>query len=645
MKTVLRILIVEDSEDDSLLVLRQIKKGGYYIEYERVETSDKMKVAIEQNTWDIILSDYHLPHFNGLDALWILKESGVDIPFIIISGAIGEDTAVEAMKAGANDYIMKNNMHRLLPAIERELRECKNRTERKHLEQKQKETEALKITEDKFKILISDLHVGVLLVNAAGEIVIINNTALELFELTENQISGKYAIPTEWEINFEDGYKFQGFPELFQKVMTTHIPIRNYILSVYRPKKGNRIWLFADAVPEFDSNGELYQVVWTFIDRTERKNAVDALRESEDRYRRLVELSPDGIAIHQQGKIVYINTEGIKQFGAQNLHEIIGKPILDLVHPDYRDAVVQRIGKTLDGLYAPYTEEKFVKLDGTVFDAEVTAIPSVYEGKPATQVVVHDITERKLVEAEIKFKNQELIKLNAEKDKFFSIIAHDLRSPFSGLLGLTEIMVEKTPSYPIDKIQSLAVTMRDSATNLFRLLENLLHWARQQQGLIPYNPELISLSLAVNESMVMVIESAKNKEIEITYDIPENIHILADSNMLQTIIRNLASNAIKFTPKGGKIYLQAKTTHDNNVVISIKDTGIGMDSALINNLFKLDVSTNREGTEGETSTGLGLLLCKEFIEKHGGKIWVESQEADLSSGKVGGTTFYFTLKT
>jgi signal transduction histidine kinase len=113
--------------------------------------------------------------------------------------------------------------------------------------------------------------------------------------------------------------------------------------------------------------------------------------------------------------------------------------------------------------------------------------------------------------------------------------------------------------------------------------------------------------------------------------------------MLQTVIRNLVSNAVKFTPNGGKISLSAKTTGNKSVEIAIKDTGIGMNSAMVDNLFRLDVRTNRPGTEGEPSTGLGLLLCKEFIEKHGGKIWVESEEENLPTGKAGGTTFYFTI--
>lgn len=229
-----------------------------------------------------------------------------------------------------------------------------------------------------------------------------------------------------------------------------------------------------------------------------------------------------------------------------------------------------------------------------------------------------------------------LRKINAEKDKFFSIIAHDLRNPLSGFLKLTQLMSEVLPSLTMEEIQDITLTMRNSATNLYRLLGNLLQWARIQQGTIAFNPELFNLSVIVDESIAMVRESANNKGIEIIHSIPDDLMIFADTNILQTILRNHVSNAVKFTAKGGKVHLAAKLNGGNSVEISIRDTGIGMSREMIDNLFRLDVQTNRIGTEGEPSTGLGLFLCKEFIEKHGGKISVESEV-----GK--GSVFTFTI--
>ena len=251
-------------------------------------------------------------------------------------------------------------------------------------------------------------------------------------------------------------------------------------------------------------------------------------------------------------------------------------------------------------------------------------------------VTATDITELIIADKEIKLKNEQLIVANATKDKFFSIIAHDLRSPFNGFLGLTQIMAEELSSLTMREVHEIAVNMRSSATNLFRLLENLLHWARIQQGLIPFNQEVVQLQSIINESIEMIRESAKKKGIEIVSDISYDLLVFADNDMIKTVIRNLVSNAVKFTYKGGKVIISAKPAEDKSIQIAIKDTGIGMSAALIEGLYKPDVNTKRVGTDYEPSTGLGLILCKEFVEKHGGKLLVESEV-----GK--GSIFSFSL--
>ena len=263
-----------------------------------------------------------------------------------------------------------------------------------------------------------------------------------------------------------------------------------------------------------------------------------------------------------------------------------------------------------------------------------------YITKPfqAEEVIARVNTHYKLYQQSLELKKQrkELQELNATKDKFFSIIAHDLRGPFNGFLGLTQLMAEELENLTSEEIKDFTLSMRNSAADMFRLLENLLEWARMQQGLITFNREIAQLAPIVDESIAIILEPAKIKGIEINLDIPDDITVFADRNILQTVIRNIVSNAVKFTPKGGRIRVSAKAANHSNIEISIKDTGIGMSNKMIDDLFRLDVQTNRKGTDGEPSTGLGLLLCKDFIEKHGGKIWVESEE-----GK--GSTFRFTL--
>ena len=254
------------------------------------------------------------------------------------------------------------------------------------------------------------------------------------------------------------------------------------------------------------------------------------------------------------------------------------------------------------------------------------------------EVIARVNTHFKLHQQSIELQKQkkELKELNETKDKFFSIVAHDLRGPFNGFLGFTQLLAEQYSGLDQSKIQKMAVAMRDSAASLFRLLENLLEWSRMQKGLIGFNPDLTNLVSVVSGIMRPVMDSARKKEIAISVEIPSGMVVFADEYMLASIIRNLASNAVKFTRKGGNIAISAATAPDNFVEITVADNGIGMNSTMVDGLFRLDVKTNREGTDGEPSSGLGLILCKDFIEKHGGKIWAESEK-----GK--GSTFRFTL--
>ena len=244
--------------------------------------------------------------------------------------------------------------------------------------------------------------------------------------------------------------------------------------------------------------------------------------------------------------------------------------------------------------------------------------------------------ERKKAEEEISFKNEQLQLINAEKDKFFSIIAHDLRGPLSAFVDATQILTEEIQNMDLEEIKDITMSMKTSASNIYGLLENLLEWSRLRRGAMDFVPENLNLKKKIEASIDVLSESARKKGIGLTISVPGELEIRADIHMFDTIIRNLISNAIKFTISGGKVIVTANYNGDHYIVVKISDSGIGMAPELRDKLFQIDEKTSRPGTEGETSTGLGLLLCKEFIEKHGGKIWVES-----SVGQ--GSTFSFSL--
>ncbi len=245
------------------------------------------------------------------------------------------------------------------------------------------------------------------------------------------------------------------------------------------------------------------------------------------------------------------------------------------------------------------------------------------------------IIERKRGEAEIQKMNTELTELNASKDKFFSIISHDLRSPFNGFIGLTKIMADETSDFTLKELQEISKKMQISAGNLYTLLENLLEWARIQRNLTEFNPVVCDMYDVIKQNNELEYDTAQQKDIEIVLKISSSYKAKIDKKMIDTVLRNLITNAIKFTPRGGKIEI-GKVKKSSDVCIFVKDNGIGMNTDTLEKLFKIDENVTRPGTEKEPSTGLGLLLCKEFVEKHGGKIWAESQE-----GK--GSTFYFSL--
>ena len=236
---------------------------------------------------------------------------------------------------------------------------------------------------------------------------------------------------------------------------------------------------------------------------------------------------------------------------------------------------------------------------------------------------------------QIHLLNRQLEKLNIDKDRFISILSHDLRSPFNNLLGLSEILIEDIRKIDIDEIEDIANNINKSARNLYNLLEDILLWARTQQGNIPFRPQVLSLSEICKNIIETLKPNANAKNIAINYSAIKHINVFADIDMIKTVLRNLVSNAIKFTNNSGAININAEK-NSGIVTISVSDNGIGISSDNLAKLFDISEVLSTKGTAGETGTGLGLLLCKEFVEKHQGKIWVESEV-----GK--GSDFKFTL--
>jgi signal transduction histidine kinase len=235
----------------------------------------------------------------------------------------------------------------------------------------------------------------------------------------------------------------------------------------------------------------------------------------------------------------------------------------------------------------------------------------------------------------IAAQNIELQNLNATKDKFFSIIGHDLKGPLNSLTSFSNLLINYFDSLSKDEIQALAKDLDKSLKNLYSLLNNLLEWARSQTGNIDFAAEAFDISDVLNENSELLTTQATTKQITILHEKASPLEVYAHKQSITTVVRNLISNAIKFTPPGGAIRLTA-TKMNTEVVVSITDNGVGMNQSVIDKLFRIDTKHSTIGTANEKGTGLGLILCKDFIEKNGGRIWVTSDE-----GK--GSVFYFTL--
>ena len=373
-------------------------------------------------------------------------------------------------------------------------------------------------------------------------------------------------------------------------------------------------------------------------DITELKHAEDQISQQAGVISSLLDSIPDIIFFKDINGVYLGCNRPFAELVEKSRDEIVGKTDYDLFDKEVADFFRKHDNSMLEVCKSQQNEEWITYPDGKKKLLDTLKTP--YWDSDGTLIgllgISRDITERKNAENEIKLKNEELSKLNSEKDKFFSIIAHDLRSPFTGFLGLTDVMARNVHNMSMNQIHDFAVNIKTSATNLFRLLNNLLEWSQIQKGIVPFSPSRVNFYTLADECVNLIKEAALSKEIEIELNVPIDLELNADKNMLQTVIRNFVSNAIKFTPKKGKVNISAKLKDGEAIEISIEDTGIGMNQQMIDNLFRIDVRTTRKGTEGELSTGLGLLLCKEFIEKHNGKIWVVSTEGI-------GTIFNFSL--
>jgi len=398
-------------------------------------------------------------------------------------------------------------------------------------------------------------------------------------------------------------------------------------------------WVSDKNVPLRNVNGEIIGVIGTIHDITERKKREESLKSINERFLLATaaasmsvwehDLITNMIQIDDNFNKIYGNTEGN--------YQIEFNEFIKFIHPDDIDIIKTNIEEAIKWDKSVNFEFRIIRPNGDVRNiSSYGKITKDNTNKPVKFIGANmDISESIKAELAIKESERKLLQLNTDKDRFISILSHDLRSPFNNLLGLSEILIEDIRKIDIDEIEEIANNINESARNTYNLLEDILLWARAQQGKIPFNPLILSFGDICLDILKTLNPNAIAKNITISYSVPDKINVFADIDMLKTVLRNLVSNAIKFTNNGGAIKINAEENFEN-VTISISDNGVGIASDDIEKLFDISQVLTTKGTAEETGTGLGLLLCKEFVEKHGGKIWVES---DVGKG----SDFKFTL--
>jgi two-component system sensor histidine kinase/response regulator len=581
----LNILLVEDNPGDFVIVKELLKSSGINFKLTHTLTLKETLSVCIKHDYDVVLLDLGLPDTTGLETLKTIQLFKVKSPVVVMTGLDDEDTALAALREGAQDYLVKNNLN-----ADNILRAIKYGIERKKIQ------DLLKKHTNRFSILSA----ATAAINECEDILSIYSVTCRYISMLLNK-AGTIAIEFE---NYKTvrASDIKWLEPWFDQIkLLTGLNMRNPVFNVSDQKK-EMLELFNDGKLH-EIKGGIYdlfagiikQEVCTELERMLEINNIYAIgfMRSNNFYGGALILSQNMIADDDINIIEAISSQVSLSIHRRSIEK-------DLVHSEAR--------------YKKLNKELEQKVKERTRDLETV------NSQLNIELAERKLTEKALVESEAKLKE-----LNATKDKFFNIVAHDLKNPFTSLLGSTELLFENIHQLDTEKIRKLAQILNDSAKSGFAILQNLLDWSRSQTGQIKFNPEKINLKELIDEHIADLHLTASNKEIEISSDAKEDIYLFVDKNMINTVLRNLLSNAVKFTNRHGKVMVSSVISR-NEITISVKDNGIGISGENIEKLFRIDTKYSRPGTYKEQGTGLGLKLSKEFVEKQGGKIWVESVE-------------------
>ncbi len=498
----------------------------------------------------------------------------------------------------------------------------------------------------------NDIELAGLSINSLNEPFFIMDTDFN-FKLVNNAFTKAYGYSTgevTWktiDIIFAEKQNSESLDEIKNKAKKN-----SFKGTQYHKRKNGRNFLVLSHIANIRNElNETIAFVSTSVDLSDHSLVEDILEIDENKYKSLfTELKETVYESTPDGRILDINPSGVELFGYDSKEELLAiKSAAELYrNPEDREELAEILEK--DGFVKNY-EIEVINKHGEILNLLETAIGVEDSNGKITSYrgILHDITETKKnqelltkyleqlagVNDQLKISEAELRRVNNEKDKFFSILSHDLKTPVSAIMSYSEILKDEFETLSGDEIKQFIGSLNEVSSNLFELLEGLLNWSRVQTGRMPYFPEILDIRYIIDSLHKFYLPSAQKKKISLTTSAIGSCRVFADENMVRTVLRNLISNAIKFTRESGKILIKADES-ENFVNVSIKDNGIGIKQKNIDKLFRIDVHHTTAGTANETGTGLGLILCKELIERNNGTITVKSKQGL-------GTTFRITL--
>ena len=648
MSKALRVLCLEDSEEDSRLLLRELRNGGYDPVWERVDTADAMSVALEEGSWDLVLADFALPGFGALAALKLVRQARLDLPFIVVSGVIGEEQAVAMMKAGAHDYVFKDNLKRLLPAIERELNETTVRRQRKRTE------EALQKSEKKYNDLFDQSNDGILLHDEQGAILDANNKILEQLGYSRSEILNlrcpQLLSPGEVERTAKELQKavISGsctFETLFRRKNGAEFPVE---ISACRFDQEDHA--FAQCIVRditerkeradlLEKRAHELQVAYT-----QREQVQQELINSQRRLSAVLDTVGEGIiSIDSTSTIVMVNQE-VQSIWGYTQQELIGNQLHFLMPEKYRPRHSAAMKRYLESGVAHVLGKRLElegqKRDGSNFPLEIRIKETKVGGRLFFTAAVRDITERKRAEEEKK--NFEAKLQQAQKLESLGVlaggIAHDFNNLLMGVLGNAEIaLLELPPESPArGELQHITT----AALRAAELTKQMLAYSGKGKFVV----QGLNLSKLVEE-MAELLQVSISKKVVLKYNFGDNLPpIEADASQIRQVVMNLIINASEAVgEKSGVVtvstsvieadrsylsetYLDENLPEGYYVSLEVADTGCGMDEQTRKKIFDPFFTTKFAGR------GLGLAAVLGILRGHGGavKIYTEPQR---------GTTF------